>query len=141
MISAEEGDMATIGQRREVAEVLSTRELIGDILGKASLLVRKEAELARAEIRADLEAYRAMVKVAAIAAACVLMGLNALFMAVVLGLAVWIPGWLAALIIAAVLLVLGAVMGAISWRRRVMPLAVTLKTLKEGVQWTQERLA
>ncbi|HSF06948.1 MAG TPA: phage holin family protein [Methylomirabilota bacterium] len=133
--------MATIVQRREPAETMSTRELIGDILGKASLLVQKGAELARAEIRADLESYLAMVKGGAIAVVCVLMGVNALLMALVLGLAVWIPAWLAALIIAAVLLVFGAVIGYISWRRRVMPLAVTLKTLKEGVQWTQERLA
>ncbi|MGH7309634.1 MAG: phage holin family protein [Candidatus Rokuibacteriota bacterium] len=133
--------MATIVQRREPMQVLSTRELIGDIMGKAGLLVRKEAELARAEIRADLESYLATVKGFAIALVCALTGLSALVVALVLGLAVWIPGWSAALIIAAVLLALGALIGYLSWRRLIMPLAVTRRTLKEGMQWTTERLA
>jgi hypothetical protein len=133
--------MATIAQRREPMQALSTRELIADIMGKTSLLVRKEAELARAEIRADLESYLATVKGFAIALVCLLLGLNALLVALVLGLAGGIPGWAVALIIGAVLLVLGALIGYLSWKRLVMPLAVTRKTLKEGVQWTTERLA
>ena len=139
--SAKEAYMATALRRGEPVEALSTRELIGEILGKASLLIKKEAELAKAEIKADLKSELAVVKGFAIALVCALMGLNTLLVALVLGLALWIPGWLAALITALVMLALGAVIGYISWTRRVMPLAVTRKTLKEDMQWAKERLA
>lgn len=141
MIEGEEAYMATTVLRGESVEALSTRELIGEIMGKASLLLRKEAELAKAEIKADLKSELAMVKGFAIALVCALLGVNALLVALVFGLAVWIPGWLAALITAGVMLALGAVIGYIGWTRRVMPLTVTRKTLKEDVQWAKERLA
>ena len=139
--SAKEAYMATALRRGEPVEALSTRELIGEILGKASLLIKKEAELAKTEIKADLKSGLAMVKGFAIALVCALMGLNTLLVALVFGLAIWIPGWLAALIVAGVMLALGAIIGYIAWTRRVMPLRVTRRTLKEDVQWAKERLA
>jgi uncharacterized membrane protein YqjE len=138
---AEEVYMATRIQRGEPVQDLSTRDLIGSFLGKATLLIKTEAELAKAEIKADLQSHLAMVKNFAIALVCGLLALNMLLVALVFGLTVWMPGWLAALITAAVLLVLGAVIGYIGWSRRVTPLAVTRKTLKEDVQWAKERLA
>lgn len=138
---AEEALMATTVDRAEPVQAMSTRELIGEILGKASLLIKTEAELAKAEIKADLQSQLAMVKGLAVAMVCGLLALNMLLVALVLGLATWIPGWLAALIIAGVLLALGAVIGYVGWTRRAIPLAVTRKTLREGVQWAKERLA
>lgn len=132
--------METTLRRGDPVETLSTRDLIGEIMGKASLLFKKEAELAKAEIKADLRSELAVVKGFAIALVCALMGLNALLVALVFGLTVWIPGWLAALIIAGVGLALGALIGYASWARRVTPLTVTRKTLKEDVQWAKDRL-
>ncbi|HET9490057.1 MAG TPA: phage holin family protein [Methylomirabilota bacterium] len=133
--------MATSMLRDEPVEALSTRELIGEIMGKGTLLLRKEAELAKAEIRADLKSHLAMAKGLAVAALFGLLGLNALVVALVFGLTAWMPGWLAALIVAGVLLVLAALIGYIGWRRRVIPLTVTRKTLKEDVQWAKQQLA
>lgn len=133
--------MAMTVRRREPVQALTTRELIGAIMGKASLLIKTEAELARAELKADLKSELAVAKGLAIALVCAVMGLNTLLVAVVLGLAVWMPAWLAAVITAAVMLALGAVIGYVSWTRRVMPLAVTRKTLREDVRWVKERLA
>jgi hypothetical protein len=46
------------------------------------------------------------------------------------------------LIIAGVLLAIGAVLALVGWQRRVSaPLAVTRKIVKEDVQWAKERLA
>jgi hypothetical protein len=71
-----------------------------------------------------------------------LTALNMLLVALVFGLATWMPGWLAALIVGGVLLVIGAIVGYVSWTRRVTaPLASTRKTLKEHLQWAKERLA
>jgi Putative Actinobacterial Holin-X, holin superfamily III len=138
---AEEALMATTVPRAEPVQAMSTRELIAEILGKASLLIKTEAELAKAEIKADLQSQLAVVKGLAVALVCGLLALNMLLVALVLGLTTWIAGWLAALLTAGVLLALGAVIGYIGWTRRVIPLAVTRKTLKEDVQWAKERLA
>jgi hypothetical protein len=52
------------------------------------------------------------------------------------------PGWLAALIVGGILLAIGAIVGYVSWTRRVTtPLALTRKTLKEDLRWAKERLA
>jgi len=65
-----------------------------------------------------------------------------LLMALVFGLATRMPGWLAALIVGGILLAIGAIVGYVSWTRRVTtPLALTRKTLKEALQWAKERLA
>ena len=68
--------------------------------------------------------------------------LNLLLVALVLGLSTWMPGWLAAVIVAAAVFIIGGIVGYVSWTRRVTtPLAATRKTLKEDVQWAKERLA
>ena len=125
----------------EPVESLSTRELIGEIVGKGTLLLKKEAELAKTEITADLRSHLAMIKGLAVAGVCALMGVNALLVALVFGLTAWMPGWVAGLIVAGVMLALAAVIGYVGWTRRVMPLTVTRKTLKEDVRWAKEQLA
>jgi uncharacterized membrane protein YqjE len=126
----------------EAARDLSTRALISEITGKASLLVKKEIELAKTEIRADLRSELQMAKALGIAAVAALLGVNAFLVAVILALATTIPGWAAALIVGGVMLGIGAMVGYIGWRRRVTsPLALTRHTLREDIQWVKERLA
>jgi hypothetical protein len=140
--TVEEKPMTTSTSRTPNPRELSNRELIREITGKASLLVKKEIELAKAEIRADLNAQLGMVKALGIAALAALSGLNMLLVAVVLALGLTIASWLAALIIGGTLLVVAAILGYIGWKRMVMnPLALTRQTLKEHVQWMKERLA
>jgi hypothetical protein len=122
--------------------LLSTRELVSRILKTGSRLVSKEIELARAEVKADLAAEVAMIKMLAAAAVGVLLGVNLLLVAAVFALAHWIPGWLAALVLGGIILVASAVVGYIGWQRRVTsPLAVTRKTVREDLQWVKERIA
>jgi hypothetical protein len=132
--------IARVGAAR--AENLSTRELVAEITGKVSLLVKKEVELAKTELKANAEAELAMVKALAAGAVAALLGLNTLLVAVVLALAMKMPGWLAALIVGGVVLVVGVVLGYLGWNWRVTtPLAVTRKTIREDVQWAKERVA
>jgi hypothetical protein len=52
------------------------------------------------------------------------------------------PGWLAAVLVGGVILVISAIVGYIGWQRRVTrPLAVTRETVTEDMQWVKERLA
>jgi hypothetical protein len=124
------------------ARTLSTRELIGEITEKVALLAKKEVELAKAEIKADLEAELSTAKGLGVAALGVVLGLNMLLVALVLALAAYMPAWLAAVLLGGALLAAGGIVAYVSWTRRVTkPLAVTRKTLKEDVQWAKERLA
>ena len=141
--SAEAATVTPITQARaRRAEALSTRELLGEITGKVTLLVKKEVELARNEIQSDLKAELAVVKGLAVALVAGLSAVNLLLVAVVFALTGVMPGWLAALVVAGGMLVIGAIVGYLSWGKRVTnPLALTRKTLKDDAQWAKERLA
>jgi len=123
-------------------QALSTRQLLTRLLETVSLLVTKEVELARAELKADLKAELDMVKLLVAAGVVAVFGVNMLLVAAVFALTVWIPGWLAALGVAVLLLASGGLLALVGWKRRVSaPLAVTRKTVKEDMQWAKERLA
>jgi uncharacterized membrane protein YqjE len=121
---------------------LSLRELLGEITGKVTLLARKEVELAKTELKADLASELAAAKGLVVAAVIAILGVNMLLVAAAFGLAVYLPARLAAVLIGAVLVVIAGILGYVSWMRRVtQPLAATRKTLREDAQWAKERLA
>ena len=65
-----------------------------------------------------------------------------LLVALVLALATIIPGWLAALIVATVVLGTGAITGYVGWMQRPRsPLTLTRKSLKEDWEWLKAQLA
>ena len=124
------------------ARSLSLRELIGEITAKVTLLAKKEVELAKTELKADLTSELATVKGLGVAVLVGVLGLDMFLMAIVLALAAYLPGWLAALLIGGVLVIVAGILGYASWTRRVTsPLAATRRTLKEDAQWAKERLA
>lgn len=119
-----------------------TGELIELVIAKASRLVRKEVELAKAEISRDLRVEAAAAKGLGVAGACALVTVNLLAVALALFLAQWMPAWGAAVVVAAAVLLVGTVAGAVSWKRRVKhPLQETRRTLEEDVKWAKERIA
>jgi membrane protein len=121
---------------------LSTRQLLTRLIETVSLLVAKEVELARAEFKADLKTELRTVTLLCVAAVLAVFGVSMLLVAAVFAIAAWMPGWLAALGMAGLLLAIGAVLALVGWKRHVSaPLAVTRKTVKEDVQWAKERLA
>ncbi|MEX2223050.1 MAG: phage holin family protein [Candidatus Rokuibacteriota bacterium] len=119
----------------------STRALLSALARKAGLLVQKEIELARAEMASDLRSWRILAVGLGIALLAALIGVNLLLVAVVLALAAYMPGWLAALIVASVVFAIGAIAGRVGWQRRVRtPMVLTRKTLKEDWQWMKEQV-
>lgn len=121
-----------------------TRDLVTELARKASLLARKEVELAKAEIKADLRAEIKMASGLGVAGLCGIFTLQLLLVAVVLALMEGgvMPGWGAALLVAAVVLAIGTAIGLWGWAKRVRkPLDVTRRSLQEDVRWAKEQLA
>jgi Flp pilus assembly protein TadB len=132
-----------IGKGTErAAASLSTAELVKEITAQVGLLVRKQIELAKTELRADLRKEAFAVGNLGLAALGVLIALNLLLVTVALALALVMPAWVAGLVVSAFTLVLAAVAAMLGWRRRVTkPLAHTRQTIEEEVHWTRERIA
>ena len=118
------------------------KELLSRVTDGVKLLASKEAELAKTELQSNLKAGVGTAKTLGIAAVCVLLGLNMLLVAAVLGLATVIEPWTSALIVATALLAIGAAVFGIGWKNRLKnPLEATRASLKEDVQWMTNRLA
>jgi uncharacterized membrane protein YqjE len=123
---------------------LPVRELVTEMSRTASMLVRKEVELARNEAREDL---RAQIKTASglgVAGLCGVLALEMLLVTIAFALqeSGKLSGWVASLLIAAVVLVVGAVAGLWGWAKRVRkPLDTTRRSIQENVRWARDRIA
>jgi uncharacterized membrane protein YqjE len=121
-----------------------TRDLVADAARTASELVRKELELAKTELRADVKAEVRMASGLGVAGVCAICALSLALTAVAFALteAGVLPGWAAALIVAAVVLAIGTAVGLWGWSKRVRtPLARTRGSIRENVRWAKERIA
>ena len=124
------------------AAELGTAELLRQITAKSALLVRKEIELARAEIKSDFESELTMWKALGVAGVLAVTTLNLLLVGAVFGLTRYLEGWQAALLVAAATLLVAVAVGVFGWKRRVRrPLERTRRTLVEDAKWAKERLA
>ncbi|HYG69596.1 MAG TPA: phage holin family protein [Anaeromyxobacteraceae bacterium] len=123
---------------------LPVRDLVAELAGKASLLARKEVELAKEELRADVRAEIKMASGLGVAGVCAIITLTLLLVAIAFAFmeSGALPGWLATLIVAAVVLAIGTVAGLWGWAKRVrQPLATTRESMKENVRWAKDRIA
>ncbi|HWN45567.1 MAG TPA: phage holin family protein [Thermoanaerobaculia bacterium] len=119
----------------------TTRRLVGEIGSQIMQLVQTEVELARAELASDMRSGRRLLVGLGVAAAAALVGITLLLVAVVLALGTLMPGWVAALLVAALVLGVGATIGYLSWQQRPSsPLALTRKSLKEDWEWLKEQV-
>ncbi len=132
----------------------STLELVKDLTQQASTLVHQEVELVKLEVLENVElakdemtdkAKTAGIGVALLAAAGVagLMALGALSAFLILALDDVMPNWAAALCVAAIWVVTGAVL-AVYGRRKIdeMGTAVptrTIEAVKEDVAWLKHQ--
>jgi hypothetical protein len=126
--------------RRDVGEA-SIGDLVGNVVEDVTALVRKELELARTELEG--EARKAGRAAGMLGGAAVAGWMLALFasMAAMWGLAEWMHlGW-AALVVAAVWAVVGAVLYARARQqaREVGAPRQTIETVKEDVEWARTR--
>jgi hypothetical protein len=120
----------------------SSRALVVEIGRQFVQLAHDETELARAELASDLRSGRSTLVALALAAVAGLVGLTLLLVAGALALAMILSAWLAALIMAGVILAGGAVAGYVGWTHRPQsPLALTRKSLKDNWEWLKDQVA
>jgi uncharacterized membrane protein YqjE len=121
-----------------------TKDLVTQLAHKASMLARKEIELAKAELKADLRSEIKMASGLGVAGVCALVVLELLLTAIVFALfeAQVMPGWAASLLVAAVVLAVGTAAGLWGWAKRVRkPLDTTRRSLQDNVRFAKERIA
>jgi len=120
----------------------STAQLLGDLSDQVTRLVRDEVRLAQAEVTTKAKRLGVGAGLFGGAGLVALLGLNALITAAILGLAAAIPGWLAAIIIAVVLLAVAgvlALLGRKDVRQAAPPLPTeTLESVKADVATVKE---
>ena len=120
----------------------STGELLGHLFHTVGELLKKEIELARAEVKSTAKGAAAKAVGVAVAFVFMLIGVALLFTALVLVLAHVMAPWLSALVVGVFALIVGAVMVKSAKSKAVeKPFERTQRTLKENVRWMKERLA
>ncbi len=106
----------SVDARRDPADERSTGELVGQLSGQVSQLVRSELKLAQIELKAKTQKLGAGIGLFAGAGVIAFYSVGVLLAAAVLGLAVVLPAWAAALIVFGVMLVVAAVLVLIGIR-------------------------
>jgi hypothetical protein len=117
--------------------------LVADLAEQVSSLVRQEVALFKAELMEKLGLIGRGVGAIAIGALIVFSGWLALVAAAVLGLAIVVEPWLAALIVGLVVLGVGAALlyfGKSRLDARALALRRTLNSLREDEAWVRERV-
>lgn len=121
----------------------SVAALIGELASETTILVRKEFELARAELAHNAAGITGGAITLAIGIALVLLAAEALIACAILVLMRWLEPWLAALSVGSGVMVLGAILVAIGRHRfdlrRLTPHR-TIATLKRDRDWAKEQL-
>jgi hypothetical protein len=123
------------------AAQMSTPALLKEITAQVELLAKKQIELAKTEVLSDLRQEATAAGGVGVAAVVALAGVNLLLVTGVLALALLMPAWTAGIVVSGATLLVAALVGLVSWRRRVRrPLARTRATLQEDVRFAKERL-
>jgi uncharacterized membrane protein YqjE len=121
---------------------MGTGELVKQIGARAELLLHKQIELAKVELKHDLKAEAMAAGGLGVSAVLAVMSATLLLVAAAMGLAVVLPAWGATLIVAGATLLVTIAVAAVSWKKRVSkPLARTRQTLREDLRWAKERLS
>lgn len=122
---------------------LPTGELLKRLTDDTGTLVQQELELAKAEVTETAKEAGVGVGQLGAAAIVAMYALGALTVCAIAALALALPVWLSALIVAAVYAIAALVL-ALLGRNRLRqavspPLEQTQQTMKENVEWLQDR--
>ena len=134
-----ETTMASGPTDRERLSEAPTSELLRSLLADIRLMLQREAELAKLEVKDRGSRLGIAGGILAGAAVVALLALGTLIAAAVLGLAIVLPPWAAALVVGTVLVVAAVVMFLVGRARMhavgsLVPTA-TIETAREDVAW------
>jgi uncharacterized membrane protein YqjE len=121
----------------------SVPEVLEDIASNLAQLVRAEFRLAKTELKEGAEKVAGPGATLGAGLALALYGLGFLLLAAVYAMSLVMPGWLAALIVGAVLTVVAGIFvvaGGTKVKRANLTPDKTLRTLEEDVQWAKQRI-
>ena len=131
--------MASIPIDRERLREATPSELLRSLLADLRLMLKREAELAKLEVKDKGSRLGIAGGILAGAAVVALLALGTLIAAAVLGLAIVLPPWAAALIVGTVLVVVAVIMFLVgrARMRAVGSLAptATIETAREDMGW------
>jgi uncharacterized membrane protein YqjE len=131
--------MATTHTRDGDRRSAPVSELIRSLVADVALLARREAELARIELKEKASKVGVAVGLLAGGAMFAIFAVATLIAAAVLALAIALPAWAAALIVAVVLVAIAATLAQIGRARlrSAGPLAPTrtLEAMQEDIEW------
>jgi uncharacterized membrane protein YqjE len=117
-------------------------ELVKDLAGQTSTLVRQELQLAQAEVTAKGKLAGRGAGLLGGAAMAALLALGALTACLIVALDGAVPLWAAALIVTVLWAVVGAVLaraGRTALQNATPPAPQTVETVKEDIQWAKTR--
>lgn len=121
---------------------LSTVELVKEITHHVGDLAKKQIELAKTELRADMRREMGTIGGLAGATIAALITLTLLFVTLILALSRRLPGWKAGLIVSGFTLGIAVIAALISWGHRVRsPLHRSRRALQDDIAFTKQRLA
>jgi uncharacterized membrane protein YqjE len=133
---------AEIGQRNGGHRRLGTGALVKEIASGVERLAKKQVELAKTELRADLKREARVAGGLGVAALAALITVNLLLVTAALALSKVMPAWAAGLVVSGFMLLVAAVVGLVSWSSRLRePMSRTRRTLKDDVTRMREQLA
>jgi len=131
------------GKLGEFASMKSDRsaaDLLRDIVSNVQEIVRSEVRLARAEVREETSKTLDAAKKLGIAAVAGLFGLGFILVAVAMLLGQLMPGWMANLLLGAVLAVTAAVLyGGARKNIHIPKPEKTIENVKENVEWIKNQ--
>lgn len=142
-MSMDDPDLGTGPQRGPQVDRPLTA-LLADLANETTALVRKEVELAKAEVQEKVtEAGRGLVSLA-LGGGVAFLGLMFLLWAVVYGLSTVMPQWAAALIVGVVMAVIGLILIQ-SGRKTLSATSLqpkrTIETVKDDARWAKAQIS
>jgi predicted phage tail protein len=125
-------------------EERSIGELFSELAGETGTLVRQEVALAQAEITKKATDVGKNVGFLVIGGAIGYAALLAILAAIIIGLSVWIPAWASALIVGAMVGIVGFLMissALTALKKTDIAPNETVKSLKEDAQWLKNQVS
>ncbi|MFN8474844.1 MAG: phage holin family protein [Anaerolineae bacterium] len=121
---------------------MSLGELFSELAADVSRLVRAEVKLAKTEMTEKASKTGRDVGTVVAGGLLAYAGLLAVLAAIIVGLALYIPLWLSALIVGVIVIAIGALIvkqGLDRLKQQNMAPEQTIQSLKENVEWAKQQ--